>query len=150
MEAFRRADDRLRKATKRAMPAEFAEYMVTANAWALREGQVSRADLLLEDDNGCELEEQPVRCEMLRQAFRSLSATVPGRRQEEAGLQDGVELEEVPEEQDHWDPAKRAITLSRVNQKQEVYSGKKEGATVRLNASLTGETTFPYFASIRQ
>ncbi|EAQ87691.1 predicted protein [Chaetomium globosum CBS 148.51] len=90
-------------------------------------GNHAARNLLLEDDNGCELEEQPVRCEMLRQAFRSLSATVPGRRQEEAGLQDGVELEEVPEEQDHWDPAKRVITLSGANQKQEVYSGKKRG-----------------------
>jgi hypothetical protein len=69
------------------------------------------ADLFAKDGDDCKLEEQFTVCYMLCYALRPLSITVLRLRQEEAGLPDRVELEEVAKEDDDGDAAKPAMRI---------------------------------------
>ena len=86
------------------------------------------ADLLAKDHHDGETEEQFVCCQVLYQALLPLSAAVPRLRQEEAGLQDGVELEEVAKEHDHGDPPERAMRVISVQPQAALYRRERETA----------------------
>ena len=60
-------------------------------------------------------------CYMLRQALRSLSMVVPRLWQQEAGLPDRVELEEIAKEDDDGDPTEWAMRVVSVQSQSAVY-----------------------------
>lgn len=67
-------------------------------------------------------------CKVLRQALRPLSVTLSGSWKQEAGLQNGVELEEVAKEDDYGDPAERPMCVLSIQPQVAVYCRQSQPA----------------------